>query len=302
MTGDGHVRFCEGGRGRFPPATHRAEAGPPGSAADVDDLFVPKRAGIMLPMRGKDGWAWRARPGLEVRRFRRGLPLRAMAALVGMLAVALPGAASGAAGTPATTTTPSSTTTTAPSTTTTAPSTTTTTAPSTTTTTAPPQPNPTAPETIPQPPPVMTLHTMVQPQQNGPWGVQITNPTTNLAQFYAAPPPSSGGPSTWLQVVVLDSGTLQLVSNTTYGCTNTDCVANVRNAIGAINTGTQLVVVASQPSFTTYAGVADVGGGALGALGVPHAPSSWNPTPLLHAGSFSAVGVPTHSFTKGFST
>ena len=25
MTGDCHVRFCESGRGRFPPATHQAQ-------------------------------------------------------------------------------------------------------------------------------------------------------------------------------------------------------------------------------------------------------------------------------------
>ena len=28
MTGDRHVRFCESGRGRFPPATHQGVIGP----------------------------------------------------------------------------------------------------------------------------------------------------------------------------------------------------------------------------------------------------------------------------------
>ena len=66
MTGDRHVRFCESGRGRLPPATHQTSA-----RRHLQEL----RALGLVDLTGERPERWRASEWLETRWRELALPL-----------------------------------------------------------------------------------------------------------------------------------------------------------------------------------------------------------------------------------
>jgi hypothetical protein len=147
------------------------------------------------------------------------------------------------------------------------------------------------------PRPVMEVRTIAK--QGDADGVEIRNPTSEVVHFYRV----DHTPKQYLQVVVLNRSTLDLVSNKTYDADQIDSLKQRLKELDA----TKLVIVSDQLWGSNHGRGADAVGPAdlsavLGEIGVGRAPRWVVRRGHLPEGVFSAIGVPRSGDTPGFST